>query len=296
MFRLPTDVLYLIASFHLPQEYTLRSDINSRQLHRGRLMTSIRGFCHTMLQFSHTPFLPSAVWCSTDDEHLLSYLFRRPVSIYLPSLYVNPHDTAVSYMLAHHEPLDWSYVCQNPNERIVDRLLYQFELMYWNTQDVEWFKKWHRSAFNTNDRMVSYFLEHTEYISPFMPFFWKNTNERMLQYLWEHYRSRVHWPILSGNTSDFAVDILLSHLEHVEWVSANENANPRIIAFLIEHPDYIIPISFSKNPSPLALEYLLLNPTLIDWYSISNHPHLFVPDPIRTKKRIEEWTNNILSC
>jgi hypothetical protein len=129
-----------------------------------------------------------------------------------------------------------------------------------------------------------------------MPFFWKNTNDRMLQYLWEHYRSRVHWPILSGNTSDFAVDILLSHLEHVEWVSANENANPRIIAFLIEHPDYIIPISFSKNPSPLALEYLLLNPTLIDWYSISNHPHLFVPDPIRTKKRIEEWTNNILSC
>jgi len=293
MNRLPTDVLRMIVSYHLPLQYKLRSDIDPYLLHRGRLMTSARGFRHVLTQYPRVHFLPCAVWFHDEDEEVLLYLLSRPESIYLPSLYTNPHDIAVSFLF-DYPFIDWSHACQNPNDRMVDRLLVQFDLMYWNTGDVEWWKKWHRVAFNPNERVVTYFLEHTEYISGFLPFFWKNTNPRLLTFLWENYHTYVHWPILCSNPSDLAVDILLAHLERVDWITVNENSHPRIVQFLIEHPSHIIPISFCKNRSPRALEYMLSCPTMIDWYSLSNHPHLFVPDEVRTSETVEAFTKNVL--
>ena len=293
MNRLPTDILRIIVAFHLPVQYTLRTDIDSQQLHRGRLMTSARGFRHVLSHYPRVHFLPCAVWCQDETGDILDYLLSRSESIYVPSLFTNPCEQAVTFIF-DYPFIDWSYACQNSNERMVDRLLVQFDLMYWNTGDVEWWKKWHRVAFNPNDRVVDYFLEHTEYISGFLPFFWKNENERLLQFLWENYHLYINWPILCSNESELAVDIMLAHLERVEWVSANENSNPRIVRFLIEHPSYIIPISFSKNRSLVALNYMIAHPVLIDWYSISNHPHLFVPDQMETRNTIERFVDFLL--
>jgi hypothetical protein len=177
---------------------------------------------------------------------------------------------------------------------MVDLLLYQFTIMAWNTGDAEWWKKWHRVSLNTNDRVVSYFISTKPDMIPiFFPLFWKNSNDKMVLYLWEHYQYRVNWTFFSKNTSDVAVDLLLSHINSVDWESVNENPHPRLVTFLLSHPEYIQE-SFNKNKDPRALSYLLSHPNRINWDYLSSHPDLFKENKSETRKDIIQFTKQLL--
>lgn len=286
----PIDILYLISSFIVTPQYRLRDEIKLSNLVRERLYVNPRAFRY-LLEVYHSTSLPWSIWCNHSNEDALLNLFQQPRFIYWPTLLMNEHPIAVSYILSHPKQIDWKYACINANDRMVDRLVVTLDEMVWNTKDCEWWKKWNRLALNTNSRIVSMIQPHA---SVFFPLIWKNTNPMMIAYLWEHHATQVSWMFLSQNPSDEAMDILFRHMDQIDWVSVNENPNDRMVDYLIDHPERMS-IEFSKNKHPRALSYLLAHPERINWYHLSDHPDLFIKDEERTMQEIIHWTKQTLN-
>lgn len=265
MNQVPLDVLYLISSFVIPTHYTLRTDIPrlNELLDKKTILLNPRSFYQLHVE-------------KEDREDKENKKDKDVVS------------------LAHTKYIDWANACMNENDKMVDQLLHQFELMPWNTGDVEWWKKWHRLALNKNDRIVSYFIDNVPHtIHVFLPLFCKNSNERMVWYLWEHFRDNIDWVFFSKNTSDAAMDILFNHIERIDWESANENPHPRMVEYVLSHPE-CIRFSLNKNTHPRVFTYLLSRPDIIDWKYLSLHPDVFVANEEERRKDIIQWTRQTL--
>lgn len=260
MNQVPIDVLYLISSFVIPTHYTLRTDIPrlNELLDKKTILLNPRSFYQL-----HVEKKKKENKENKEEKDDTKYI-------------------------------DWANACMNENDKMVDQLLYQFELMPWNTGDVEWWKKWHRLALNKNDRVVAYFIDNVPHlIHLFLPLFCKNSNERMVRYLWEHFRDNIDWVFFSKNTSDFAMDILFDHIERIDWESANENPHPRMVEYVLSHPE-CIRSSLNKNTHPRVFTYLLSRPDIIDWKYLSLHPDVFVANEEERRKDIIQWTRQTL--
>lgn len=85
------------------------------------------------------------------------------------------------------------------------------------------------------------------------------------------YKEYISWKDLSYNSSDIAIDLLLSEPEKIKWPMFSLNTNPRAIAFLSQHPNYIRWDLLSANVADEAVALLRNNKRKIDWMWFSEN-------------------------
>lgn len=84
---------------------------------------------------------------------------------------------------------------------------------------------------------------------------------------------RMHFYVLSKNTSDTAVDFLLKNYFYIEWKYFSLNSNSKAVEFLLKNPVQIVWSKFSENINDLAVQYLINNPAKIYWEGFSRNPN-----------------------
>jgi hypothetical protein len=82
---------------------------------------------------------------------------------------------------------------------------------------------------------------------------------------------RMHFYVLSKNTSDTAVDFLLKNPLYIEWKYFSSNSSTKAVQLLLKNQVQIIWSKFSENTNDLAVQYLIENPTKIYWEAFSRN-------------------------
>lgn len=302
MNQLPLSLLTEIASFVTHPIYILSPDVPERKLDKSSLVThplAVHYVLHHPDRFTrkyHSYFkkwwIPWDLWNINPNEEAIEYILHYPVRIHFKNICLNPHPRAVEFVLSYVTTYQdgWMYLAMNPHDSIVTEILRIFHTMTWDAENIEWWKTWFRVAYNENERIASYFLDHPDHIDIFREHLWIHPSERLTRYMLDHYP--INWTMFSQNKSNTAALYMIDHENEVNWEYVCKNPNEILVNYLLEHPERIHWYYFSENSNPRALDFLLTHHRdKIDWGQVSksNNPRLFVLDRKHTDKRRDEF-------
>ena len=304
MNRLPIDLLYEIASFFIPIRYTIRNDVEKRVTDKNDLCSHPRAVRYVRDYFSSLPknkYKPISSWfhisqlSSNPSEEAIAFLIQNHQHIIWNQFGKLDNYLAVDYILSTSSTLPWSYICDNPNDQMVDRLLEHIQ-SDWRPDQLSWWRTWSKLSENKNERIVDFFLSHKQDIDWFLPSLWKHPSERMTQYLLDHHLYHMNEWLFSQNQSHTAACYLIAHPYRIYSKSASANPNELLLSYLIEHPHLLSFDDLCRNPNPMALSYVLQFPERIIWANLctSTNPALFHEDKIATRKDVCDWVKNVL--
>lgn len=97
-----------------------------------------------------------------------------------------------------------------------------------------------------------------------------NPHKCVIDFLRKH-PTHINWDVLSTNSSNAAVDLLLEE-NKIEWWFASSNTNERIVARFGEHRIELSSLRLSQNRSNMAVQFLL-NEGRIDWNQFCKNPN-----------------------
>jgi hypothetical protein len=121
-----------------------------------------------------------------------------------------------------------------------------------------------------------------------------NTNDRALELLLKN-PEKIYWNTLSSNKNDIAVKLLLENIDKINWRFFSENSNDKAVNYLLENPDKIVWNNFCSNINIKAFAFLLKNKEKIDWHFLSSNPLIFIYDNEIAIKNLSLVTKEINS-
>jgi hypothetical protein len=222
------------------------------------------GYTHTKIN-TKTQSNQQKMDTSTQNDELRDYLdcvlkpewkpHAQANTIDYSCVCMNPHDSAVNWLLAHPLYIRLNSFQRNPNERAVDVCLqHPFTENAWrnpnprmvdvclqrmSTQPMHW--SWY--SMNPHDVLVDRLLA-----MPWNDAMCQNPNDRMVDRIFAEWDNIRNYHFLSGNANDRVVDWLLAHPDQINWYVFSQNPNPRVGEFLLAHPQYIHPETIWANP------------------------------------------------
>jgi hypothetical protein len=189
-------------------------------------------------------------------------------------LSMNESDGALDLLELYPENIDWTMICFNSNDRAATLLLNNLE------------KAGNRCICqNSNDRIVKMLnkkMINGDYINYDLLSY--NTNE----YLNVPDTSKLNYSLLSRNSSNFAIDLLLKNPKKISWHELCYNSNDSAVDLILSNMDKIERINWYKlsyNTNDKIVSYLLQNPRYIEFENFS----------INSNQRAYEYTINKLS-
>ena len=126
---------------------------------------------------------------------------------------------------------------------------------------------------NPNDIIVKRLIENPRSICVWR--FLMNPNDRAVEYCIKNiipeYRpisiSENYVALLSSNSNDKAVDIVLANPNEINFNGISFNTNDRAVEYLLSKPDKIDWEILSSNPNEKAVDYMLDHMDKVDWFS-----------------------------
>jgi hypothetical protein len=185
----------------------------------------------------------------------------------------NPHPTAISYLLAHPEEIDYETFCLHNDDRAVQYILTMSS--YFRPDD----HYWYLMAQNQNDRMVDFFIHSSSTLTEDMyKGLGMNPNERVVTFLFEQGKQ--------------------------DYLSCS-HSNDRVIDYFLANPDKIVLEEFMRNPHDKAVEYVfhywykhgivdkhtnrIHNTTQIPWFALCQNSNNRMVDFVLQYKQCVNW-------
>jgi hypothetical protein len=181
-------------------------------------------------------------------------------------LCLNPHDSAMDWILTHHHAALFVMLRTNPNERAVDVCL-QHKLDF-------------AALSNPNPRMVDACRLASMSTRVHDETVYMNSHDQRVDWL----LTEPFYNEMCGNANERMVDRIFAELDHITNVEfLSMNANNRVVDWLLAHPDQISNYYLSQNQNPRVGDFLLAHPERIHKNAIWANPCIFRNDvPIPT--------------
>lgn len=117
-----------------------------------------------------------------------------------------------------------------------------------------------------------------------------NKDKKVAPIIKEHFEE-ISWRILSRNSADWAVDILLNNLNKVDYSDLSINSNDRIVDYLLKNQSLIDVVCILLNTNIKVRDYILKNIDNINWKIFSKNRSKWALDIL--KKNINQPNINV---
>jgi len=195
---------------------------------------------------------------SNTNPRALWLLKKNPTRIDWYNLSANPADEALDLLEANVNRIDWYMLCKNTNDRA-------FDLLDANPKKVIL----QSLVDNVNDRALKYFKSDMIDIERL----YSNSNEYALRKAL--FNVQPEWDLLSSNSNETAVKIMLDNPACIDWNMLCSNTNPKALKLLEDNIDKINWYTLSENPN--AVYIFEQNPKFIG-PDVFIHPTIFEID------------------
>ena len=191
---------------------------------------------------------------------------KYPEKISKDGISLNPNPLVIEYLKKHPDKINWNFLSSNPNA---------IEILRENSDKINW------SNLSMNNCAFKLLNENQDKID------WSNIcyndNPKIVSEIIDRNLDKnISWFILSKNSSDKAVEILLrpENINKIDYQFLSINSNDKVFDLIEKNLDKIDFDYLITNPNPKIIEIFRENKDKISWYYLSMNTNTYIKEYI----------------